>query len=66
LIKWKPPPLRVFKVNWDAAVESNRGKIGLGMIARDSMGNFVAARGVPIDRPSCGGSSSCTSCNDLC
>jgi hypothetical protein len=34
LINWKPPPLRVFKVNWDAAVESNRGKIGLGMIAR--------------------------------
>jgi hypothetical protein len=49
LIKWKPTPMKKFKVNWDAVLENNCGKTGLGMIARDSMGNFVATRGVPID-----------------
>ncbi|XP_059455851.1 uncharacterized protein LOC132186051 [Corylus avellana] len=38
-----------FKINWDAALDNCRDKTGLGMIARDWLGNFVAARSIPMD-----------------
>ena len=47
-INWKPPPLREIKINWDTALDNCQGRTGLGMIVRDSLGNFVAARGIPI------------------
>lgn len=32
------------KVNWDAPLNKKEGCIGLGIIARDSAGNFLVAR----------------------
>jgi hypothetical protein len=41
---WLPPPKGVIKVNWDASLNKKEGCIGLGIIARDSVGNFLGAR----------------------
>lgn len=40
--KWKKPPLGNVKLNWDAAVDSQNGKIGMGIIVRDHEGGVVA------------------------
>jgi predicted transcriptional regulator len=29
---WKPPVSRTFKANWDAAVNAQKGQIGVGII----------------------------------
>jgi ribonuclease HI len=41
---WCPPPLGFVKINWDAAVNKHEGYIGVGIIARDCMGQFLGAR----------------------
>jgi ribonuclease HI len=41
--KWKPPPENTLKINWDAAVDSKIGIIGLGIIVRDERGDFIEA-----------------------
>uniref|UniRef100_A0A803NGR2 RNase H type-1 domain-containing protein n=1 Tax=Cannabis sativa TaxID=3483 RepID=A0A803NGR2_CANSA len=38
VIKWKPPPENTFKLNADAALDSSRSKIGIGVIVRNSDG----------------------------
>jgi ribonuclease HI len=40
---WKPPPENTLKINWDAAVDLQKGIIGLGIIVRDGKGDFVVA-----------------------
>ncbi|KAH9653988.1 putative reverse transcriptase/RNA-dependent DNA polymerase [Citrus sinensis] len=40
---WKPPPEGYVKVNTDAAIYMEEQKVGLGIIIRDSKGDFVAA-----------------------
>jgi len=39
-----PPPSGSVKINWDAALNKNRGFIGLGCVALDWMGNFLGAK----------------------
>jgi hypothetical protein len=41
--KWVPPPRNTVKINWDAAVDTAKKIIGMGFIARDEKGNFLAA-----------------------
>jgi hypothetical protein len=41
--KWKKPPHGVIKLNWDAAIDKNNQRMGIGIIARDHNGNIVAA-----------------------
>jgi ribonuclease HI len=41
--RWIPPPRNIVKVNWDAAVDTSKNLIGLGIIARDDKGCFLAA-----------------------
>jgi hypothetical protein len=41
--KWEPPPRNTIKINWDAAVATEKKEIGIGLIARDETGKFVAA-----------------------
>ncbi|XP_042944746.1 uncharacterized protein LOC122278632 [Carya illinoinensis] len=36
--KWKKPVENHYKVNWDAAVRSVEGRIGIGVIVRDHTG----------------------------
>jgi hypothetical protein len=38
---WQKPPIGSIKVNWDAAVDKARNRVGLGIIARDSNGQPV-------------------------
>jgi len=41
---WSPPPNGFIKLNWDAAINKIKGWIGLGIIARDYMGNCLGVR----------------------
>jgi ribonuclease HI len=41
--KWKKPPHGVIKLNWDAAIDKNNQRMGIGIIARDHNRNIVAA-----------------------
>jgi hypothetical protein len=36
----------MFKINWDAAVAKQTGRIGLGLIARDCRGKVIMARNI--------------------
>jgi hypothetical protein len=38
---WQKPPVGSIKVNWDAAVDKARNRVGLGIITRDSNGQPV-------------------------
>jgi hypothetical protein len=40
---WKPPVQGSVKANWDVVVDRERGKIGVGVVIRDSGGIVVAA-----------------------
>jgi ribonuclease HI len=40
---WKPPVEGSIKANWDAAVDRENGRIGIGVVVRDSGGNVIAA-----------------------
>jgi hypothetical protein len=42
-VRWKAPSMGAVKANWDAAVDRGGGKIGIGVVVRDSLGKFVAA-----------------------
>jgi hypothetical protein len=39
---WQKPEMGCVKLNWDAAVDKAKNKIGLGVIVRDSTGMVVA------------------------
>jgi ribonuclease HI len=38
------PPEGIIKINFDAAINKNTGLVGLGVIARDCMGNLLGAK----------------------
>lgn len=38
-----------FRVNWDAAMDKENSKIGIGVIVRDSMGEVLASLSAPKD-----------------
>lgn len=42
-VPWKPPPFKSYKVNQDAALDAQNGKMGFGYIVRDSTGMVDAA-----------------------
>ncbi|XP_041027032.1 uncharacterized protein LOC121267250 [Juglans microcarpa x Juglans regia] len=42
IIIWQPPPILFYKVNWDAAVDKIRAKIGIGIVVRDCEGRIIA------------------------
>jgi hypothetical protein len=37
---WKPPPNDHIKVNWDATINSKKGCVELGIVARNSRGGI--------------------------
>ncbi|XP_042948546.1 uncharacterized protein LOC122281257 [Carya illinoinensis] len=39
---WKPPPLGVIKVNWNASMNASNGKPGFGIVAREHQGRVLA------------------------
>ncbi|KAL2936256.1 hypothetical protein RDABS01_006694, partial [Bienertia sinuspersici] len=42
--KWQPPDAGVIKVNFDAAINKDFGRVGLGIISRNSDGQVVFAK----------------------
>ena len=40
---WQPPPLGWYKVNWDASVSKQKGRMGL-VVIRDGQRKFIAAQ----------------------
>ena len=46
---WKPPPRNMIKLNWDARMNTKEGRVGLGLIARDSQGNCLAAWSMSLE-----------------
>ena len=46
--KWKPPSANMIKINWDAAADSKKGIVGMGIIARDGNSLFLAAEAKQI------------------
>ena len=44
LDKCKAPPLRVFKIDIDAATFETKNAMGIGVIIRDCRGRFLAVR----------------------
>ncbi|XP_059440309.1 uncharacterized protein LOC132172759 [Corylus avellana] len=42
--RWHTPPVGVVKINWDAAVDKDGEKMGIGIIARDHNGLILAAQ----------------------
>lgn len=41
-VYWNPSPLGFLKVNWDASLNIDKGRMGVGIIVRDSLGRIVA------------------------
>lgn len=41
-VRWLPPIVGIFKLNWDAAINSNDSKMGIGLIIRDHSRFFLA------------------------
>lgn len=41
-IRWKKPPTGVTKFNWDATLNKDTKTMGVGVVARDEKGEFVA------------------------
>ncbi|KAF5458506.1 hypothetical protein F2P56_022529 [Juglans regia] len=39
---WQAPPLHWLKLNWDGAIYKVQGLIGVGVVARDSVGHIIA------------------------
>jgi hypothetical protein len=44
-IQWRPLPLGWYKVNWDASLSKQHGRMGLGVAVRDGQGKYIAAQG---------------------
>lgn len=40
--RWKPPTGKLFKINWDAALNKSLGKVVVGNIVKDGEGNVLA------------------------
>ena len=40
---WKPPPLELFKINFDGAVFPHDKKSGIGVVIRDHQGSVIAS-----------------------
>jgi hypothetical protein len=45
-VMWQPLPVNIVKINWDAAVDHRNRRIGLGCIAQNSEGVFLARRSI--------------------
>lgn len=50
-VKWSPPPVGLYKVNFDAALFDNSELARIGVVVRDSLGNIIGALSQKIARP---------------
>ena len=48
IVKWKPLPRSMIKLNWDASLNAKDGCVGLGLIERDSQGKCLATRSMSV------------------
>lgn len=50
-VKWSPPPVGLYKANFDAALFDNSELARIGAVVRDSSGNIMGALSQKISRP---------------
>ena len=48
-LRWEAPKEHFVKVNWDASIDKNSRKMGVGIIFKDSMGDVLATLLTPKD-----------------
>lgn len=46
---WRAPPPGIYKIKWDAALDSKKRKLGFGLIERDSNGHVHATASYSVD-----------------
>jgi len=46
---WQAPPPGIYKINWDATLDSKKRKLGFGLIVWDSNGHVHAATSYSMD-----------------
>ncbi|XP_035543096.1 uncharacterized protein LOC118346314 [Juglans regia] len=70
--RWTKPAVGAFKVNWDAAVQSRLGRIGIGVLIRDHQGLVIGAlranrplRGSAFDAEAYGLVLACVFCKEI-
>ena len=44
LVKWRAHPNRMYKINWDTALDSKTHRMRFGLIARNFEGQVIAAK----------------------
>jgi ribonuclease HI len=49
VVKWRSPPSNMVKLNWDAGLNAKEGRVGLGFVIRDTLGNCLAARSMSLE-----------------
>ena len=52
-ITWKAPRVGFIKINWDAALDERRQRMGFGVIARDHEGKVIATMSGSLPNISC-------------
>ena len=72
IVRWKAPPLGLLKVNWDASIDSKRGRMGVGVIVRDHLRRMWASKCIvregfldPMSAKAMGATMAALFCRDL-
>jgi hypothetical protein len=42
--RWCAPPVSFVKANWDVALDKHKGRIGVGVVVKDSRGDIIVAK----------------------
>jgi ribonuclease HI len=49
IVRWVPPPSSFFKINCDVALDNKNGRMGIGLLIRDSKGKVYATASQVVD-----------------
>jgi hypothetical protein len=49
LVRWVPPPFSIYKINCDVALDNKNGRMGVGLVIKDSNGKVYAAASQVVD-----------------
>ncbi len=49
IVRWVPPPSSFYKINCDVALDNKKGRMGIGLLIRDSKGKVHAAASQVVD-----------------
>jgi hypothetical protein len=49
VVRWTNPPSNTYKANWDIALDSNRKRMGIGVVIRDEQGYVTTTLCRPVE-----------------